>query len=39
MSPDGPVKEKECANVTLECKIDSGNPNKFEEVFKNRKVF
>lgn len=32
MSPNSPVSEKECANVTLQCKINSGNPAELEEV-------
>lgn len=32
INPDRPVREEECINITIHCKISSGNPRELEEV-------
>lgn len=32
MAPQGPIKEKDCTNVTMQCKVEVGNPEELEQV-------
>lgn len=32
VAPEGPIKEKDCTNVTMQCKVDVGNPEELEQV-------
>lgn len=32
MSPQGPIKERDCTNVTMQCKVLVGNPEELQQV-------
>lgn len=32
MAPEGPIKEKDCTNITMQCKVEVGNPEELEQV-------